>query len=80
MYNMYNIRIPYRRMAFAKKGGEFTTKVELSDRTKKEITAAYKDYGVLVSFDRGFITIEAGRNEISDSVFSRAHNEVETME
>lgn len=77
---MYNIRIPYRRFALANKNGEFTTKIELSDRTKKEIASAYKDCGVLVSFERGFVTVEAERNEIADSVFSRAHNDVENME
>lgn len=77
---MYNIRIPYRRISFANKNGEFTNKVELSDRTKKEIRTAYKDCGVLVSFERGFITIEAHHNEIAESVFSRAHNNVENME
>lgn len=34
---MYNIRIPYRRFALANKNGEFTTKIELSDRTKRKL-------------------------------------------
>ena len=77
---MYSIRIPYRRMMFANKNGEFTNKIELSNRTKKEIATDNKSYGVLVSFERGFISVEADRTEITDTVFSRAHNIVSEME
>lgn len=67
-------------MTFVDKARNFDEVIELSNSTKKEIVERYKSKGVLMSFERGFITIDADRNEIADSVFSRAHNEVEVKE
>lgn len=75
---MYNIRIPWRKVTFVNKNREFEEIVELSERTKKEITLSYKDKGTVISFTRGFITVPAERAEIADSVFSRAHNDIVT--
>lgn len=76
---MYNVRIPYRKFTLAK-NGEFKTVVELSTRTKDELKKAYKSDGVMVDFIRGFIQQTANRNEIADTVFSRAHEDVLRME
>lgn len=75
---MYNIRIPWRKVTFVNQNREFEEVIELSERTKKEITLSHKDKGTVISFTRGFITVPAERAEIADSVFSRAHNDVVT--
>lgn len=76
---MYNIRVPWRKVTFVNKNREFTEVVELSERTKKEIALSNKDKGQVISFTRGFITVPATREEITDSVFSRAYNDVVNM-
>lgn len=76
---MYNIRVPWRKVTFVNKNREFTEVVELSERTKKEIALSNKDKGQVISFTRGFITVPATREEIADSVFSRAYNDVVNM-
>lgn len=73
---MYSVRIPWRKATFVDKDKNFNEVIELSSRTKKEIADSNKSKGTLLDFSRGFITIEADRSELADSIFSRAHNEV----
>lgn len=77
---MYNVRIPWRKITFVTKDRQFEEVVELSERTKKEIANAYKGKGTMLSFTRGFITVQADRSELADSIFERAHNTVVTAE
>lgn len=76
---MYNVRIPYRKVTLVTKTKEFIEKIELGEGTKKELAERYKSEGSIIDFSRGFVTVQADRSELADSIFSRAHNDVEKI-
>jgi hypothetical protein len=77
---MYNLRLPWRKLTFVDKDKKFTSINVISEKTKSELEKENKDKGTLISYSRGFITVQADRDEISEIVFDRAILELENME
>lgn len=76
---MYNVRIPYRKITLVNKTKEFKEVIELGEGTKKELAERHKAEGSIIDYSRGFITVQADRSELADSIFSRAHVDVQNM-
>lgn len=76
---MYNLRLPWRKLTFVDKDKNFSCINVISEKTKSELQKENKDKGALLSFSRGFITVQVDREEISEIVFDRAMFELENM-
>lgn len=72
---MYKIRLPWRIMTFVNKEKMFETVEIIDSRTKAELKKEYIHLGQMLTFERGFTTVDVDKSEISSEVLDRAlHN------